>query len=270
MSSRTGDDRRRGRWRGGRLDPADAGRRRHHRAGSRARRASSAASPHDGPCRVLVESELVGAAQAALIDEDEAEATISTTDRRRQHAAGDLRSHGRALRRVARARGAARRAVRVHGRGGTRRRDAAARRRLRHGLADRGGGRAPGREGVGRRRLRADAREGARAARARRGVQARAGRRPAVPQGLVRRGDDAPRRAHARRSPAARAGRGAARARARGSPVRLDVRARALHGPSPAPVPARPPHDRPRALPVGRAARRASWPDAGLRRRAAA
>ncbi|HMG97367.1 MAG TPA: hypothetical protein VK546_00520, partial [Gaiellales bacterium] len=25
-------------------------------------------SPHDGPCRVLVESELVGAAQAALLD----------------------------------------------------------------------------------------------------------------------------------------------------------------------------------------------------------
>jgi hypothetical protein len=25
--------------------------------------------PHDGPCRVLVESELVGAAQAALLDE---------------------------------------------------------------------------------------------------------------------------------------------------------------------------------------------------------
>jgi hypothetical protein len=32
-------------------------------------------SPHDGPCRVLVESELVGAAQAALLDEvaDEAD-----------------------------------------------------------------------------------------------------------------------------------------------------------------------------------------------------
>ena len=29
--------------------------------------------PHDGPCRVLVESELVGAAQAALLDEDEAD-----------------------------------------------------------------------------------------------------------------------------------------------------------------------------------------------------
>ena len=28
-------------------------------------------SPHDGPCRVLVESELVGAAQAALLDEDD-------------------------------------------------------------------------------------------------------------------------------------------------------------------------------------------------------
>lgn len=27
----------------------------------------------DGPCRVLVESELVGAAQAALLDEDEAD-----------------------------------------------------------------------------------------------------------------------------------------------------------------------------------------------------
>ena len=26
-------------------------------------------APHDGPCRVLVESELVGAAQAALLDE---------------------------------------------------------------------------------------------------------------------------------------------------------------------------------------------------------
>ena len=102
------------------------------------------------------------------------------------------------------------------------------------------GGRAPGRQGVGRRRLRADAREGPRAARARRGVQARAGRRPAVPQGLVRRGHDAPRRAHARRAPAERAGRGAPRARARGSPLHLDVRARALHGPSPAPVPARP------------------------------
>jgi hypothetical protein len=33
----------------------------------------SGGSPHDGPCRVLVESELLGAAQAALIDEDEAE-----------------------------------------------------------------------------------------------------------------------------------------------------------------------------------------------------
>ena len=30
-------------------------------------------SPHDGPCRVLVESDLVGAAQAALLDEDEAD-----------------------------------------------------------------------------------------------------------------------------------------------------------------------------------------------------
>lgn len=29
--------------------------------------------PHDGPCRVLVESDLVGAAQAALLDEDEAD-----------------------------------------------------------------------------------------------------------------------------------------------------------------------------------------------------
>ena len=29
--------------------------------------------PHDGPCRVLVESDLVGAAQAALIDEDDAD-----------------------------------------------------------------------------------------------------------------------------------------------------------------------------------------------------
>ena len=28
-------------------------------------------SPHDGPCRVLVESELVGAAQDALLDEDD-------------------------------------------------------------------------------------------------------------------------------------------------------------------------------------------------------
>jgi hypothetical protein len=27
--------------------------------------------PHDGPCRVLVDSDLVGAAQAALLDEDE-------------------------------------------------------------------------------------------------------------------------------------------------------------------------------------------------------
>jgi hypothetical protein len=31
-------------------------------------------SPHDGPCRVLVESELVAAAQAALLDEDADEA----------------------------------------------------------------------------------------------------------------------------------------------------------------------------------------------------
>ena len=30
-------------------------------------------SPHDGPCRVLVESDLVGAAQAALLDEDESD-----------------------------------------------------------------------------------------------------------------------------------------------------------------------------------------------------
>jgi hypothetical protein len=30
-------------------------------------------APHDGPCRVLVESELVAAAQAALLDEDEAD-----------------------------------------------------------------------------------------------------------------------------------------------------------------------------------------------------
>jgi hypothetical protein len=28
-------------------------------------------TPHDGPCRVLVESDLVGAAQEALLDEDE-------------------------------------------------------------------------------------------------------------------------------------------------------------------------------------------------------
>lgn len=30
-------------------------------------------APHDGPCRVLVESELVGAAQAALLEEDQAD-----------------------------------------------------------------------------------------------------------------------------------------------------------------------------------------------------
>jgi hypothetical protein len=29
--------------------------------------------PHDGPCRVLVESDLVGAAQAALLEEDQAD-----------------------------------------------------------------------------------------------------------------------------------------------------------------------------------------------------
>jgi hypothetical protein len=29
--------------------------------------------PHDGPCRVLVESDLVGAAQEALISEDDAD-----------------------------------------------------------------------------------------------------------------------------------------------------------------------------------------------------
>ena len=29
--------------------------------------------PHDGPCRVLVESDLVGAAQEALLEEDEAD-----------------------------------------------------------------------------------------------------------------------------------------------------------------------------------------------------
>ena len=28
-------------------------------------------SPHDGPCRVLVDSDLVGAAQEALLDEDD-------------------------------------------------------------------------------------------------------------------------------------------------------------------------------------------------------
>jgi hypothetical protein len=27
--------------------------------------------PHDGPCRVLVEADLIGAAQEALLDEDE-------------------------------------------------------------------------------------------------------------------------------------------------------------------------------------------------------
>jgi hypothetical protein len=30
-------------------------------------------APHDGPCRVLVESDLVGAAQEALVSEDEAD-----------------------------------------------------------------------------------------------------------------------------------------------------------------------------------------------------
>ena len=30
--------------------------------------------PHDGPCRVLVDSDLVGAAQEALLDEDEPDA----------------------------------------------------------------------------------------------------------------------------------------------------------------------------------------------------
>ena len=30
-------------------------------------------APHDGPCRVLVESDLVAAAQEALLDEDEAD-----------------------------------------------------------------------------------------------------------------------------------------------------------------------------------------------------
>jgi hypothetical protein len=31
------------------------------------------AAPHDGPCRVLVESDLVAAAQEALLEEDEAD-----------------------------------------------------------------------------------------------------------------------------------------------------------------------------------------------------
>jgi hypothetical protein len=30
-------------------------------------------TPHDGPCRVLVDSDLVGAAQEALLDEDDAD-----------------------------------------------------------------------------------------------------------------------------------------------------------------------------------------------------
>jgi hypothetical protein len=30
-------------------------------------------TPHDGPCRVLVDSHLVGAAQEALLDEDDAD-----------------------------------------------------------------------------------------------------------------------------------------------------------------------------------------------------
>jgi hypothetical protein len=30
-------------------------------------------APHDGPCRVLVESDLLAAAQEALLDEDEAD-----------------------------------------------------------------------------------------------------------------------------------------------------------------------------------------------------
>ena len=30
-------------------------------------------TPHDGPCRVLVESDLVGAAQEALLDDDDAD-----------------------------------------------------------------------------------------------------------------------------------------------------------------------------------------------------
>jgi hypothetical protein len=29
--------------------------------------------PHDGPCRILVDSDLVGAAQEALLDEDDAD-----------------------------------------------------------------------------------------------------------------------------------------------------------------------------------------------------
>ena len=42
----------------------------HRRHGSKAPRACWADAP-DGPCRILVESELVGAAQAALLDEDD-------------------------------------------------------------------------------------------------------------------------------------------------------------------------------------------------------
>ena len=67
----TGDDRRRGRRRRGRFDPADAGRCRHHRAARGS--GGELGGPHDGPCRVLVESDLVGAAQEALLDEDDAD-----------------------------------------------------------------------------------------------------------------------------------------------------------------------------------------------------
>ena len=197
------------------------------RGGGRSRR-----SPHDGPCRVLVESELVGAAQAALLEEDDRPTTTTDRDEGTPTAIFDRMAERYDDLRVREEQLAEQFAFTVaQGLGAG---DATARRGVRHRLARGDGGRAAGRQGMGRRRLRADAREGARAARARRRVQARAGGRPAVPRRLVRRRHDAARRAHARRPPAARAGRGAARARARGAAVRLDVRARALHGPPPA------------------------------------
>ena len=127
--------------------------------------------------------------------------------------------------------------------------DAPARRRLRHRSARGRCGRAPRRARLGRRRLRADAREGTGAPRA--GAAFKLAQADDLPfrAGWFDAAHDASRRARARRPPRRRAGRGTPRAAAERAALRLDVRARALHGPPPGAVSARPARDRPRALP---------------------
>ena len=215
-------------------------------------------SPHDGPCRVLVESDLVGAAQAALLDEDEARRPRLLTrttapppaifDRMAERY-DELRASEAQLGEqfdftVAEGLGAATRLLDVGC--GTGSLIAAAVERL--------GVKAWG----------VDASEAMLAKARERGVRGAAFKLAQADDLPFRKGwfDAVTMRlvVHTlgdRRS--ARAGGGAPRARARGPALHLDVRPGPLHRTPPAAVPPGSHGGRPRALPVRRGARRASW-----------